>query len=96
MRWEGDFEWWLRKGASVILSGGGGRNLQISAREASCLFEVRTVCHANTDQTGLTSSVSADYGSGHGCFKRDTPILQQKPEHKPIDVLRKIKVCGVR
>ena len=86
----------VKKGGVRHSQWGGGRNLQISAREASCLFEVRTVCHANTDQTGLTSSVSADYGSGHGCFKRDTPILQQKPEHKPIDVLRKIKVCGVR
>ena len=68
----------------------------MSAREASCLFEVRTVCHPNTNQTGLTSSVSADYGSGHGCFKQDTPVLQQKPEHMLIDVLRKTKVGGVR
>ena len=64
--------------ASIILSGGTlKKKVRMSVREASCLFEVRTMCHPNTDQTGLTSSVSADSGSGHGCFKRDTPVLQQ-------------------
>jgi len=80
VRWEGDFERWIEKGASIILSGGTvkkEKSLQMSVREASCLLEVRTMCHPNTDQTGLTSSVSADSGSGYGCFKRDTPVLQQ-------------------